>query len=178
MTQPSPGPFGRTLEDLFAVPPGTGRAPAVGAALAEVPDLAGKAAEAAGEALRDVRLLPRVLLVETTGAVGTVKRQEPPPGTFLRPGSQVTLYVVTKREPSDLERLTAALDGVRSEITAVKTEVGNVRTDLGNVKTEVGTVKTEVAALEREDVAGKRFEELRSLISGQGGKSPSGPKSS
>jgi beta-lactam-binding protein with PASTA domain len=123
-----------------------------GAALVEVPDLTGNPLETAQQKVREYRLLPLVELVETSGTENTVKRQTPEAGSFLRPGSPVTLYVIVRPAPSPVDEvITRVREAIRQEGLAQKSDL---------------------AGLEKETDARKRFEELRSLLP-----KPGGPKS-
>lgn len=190
------GPFGRTLQDLFLAQPVAGRAPGLtglvpgglvsgglvpgGVALVEVPDLSGNPVDTAQQKVRERRLVPRVLLVETQGTKDTVKRQEPDAGSFLRPGSPVTLYVIVEPPPGPVDEVVARVrEAIRQEGLAKAADVTAAVTGLAKSSEVTAAVqnlasKSDVtaatAALEREDEARKRFEDLKATISGHGGR--------
>lgn len=116
MTNPSNAgaSFGRTLQELFTVQPAQGRAPVLaGGALIEVPVLTDKEQAEAEQLVHDRRLTVRIQLVEAEGEPGKVKQQHPKAGEVVPAGSQVTLYVITARELSDLEKIRKVLDDVK-----------------------------------------------------------------
>lgn len=153
--------------------PGGTRSVVAGTTLVEVPLVSGPTVqvEDAQKTLRDARLVPTVQLVETAGTGNTVKRQDPQEGSFVRPGSQVTLYVVTEREPGEFEQMVAAIR------QAIKPEELARTADVQNLPSKAD-LHTATGALEREDAAKERFEKLKSMIQPNDGGGGGGPNSS
>ncbi|GGO30509.1 PASTA domain-containing protein [Deinococcus humi] len=179
-----------------------------GEALIEVPDLTGMEQAEAEQLLRERRLSSRIRPLTADGDPGTVKHQAPKAGEVATAGTQVTLYVIKARELSDLEKirkvfddakvLTAdnfvqamddnedfqkyvatvkvAYDALLKKIEGLVTQQ-DANNALQNLTTKAD-LQSATGALEREDVASRRFEELKRLIQANSGGDGPNPTSS
>ncbi|GAA5533726.1 PASTA domain-containing protein [Deinococcus aluminii] len=174
MTNPSnpAGGFGRTLQELFTAAPVAGHVPVLsGPALVEVPDLTGDSVDAAQQKVRDHRLTPGVQLVETDGTVNTVRSQDPPPHTFLRPGGQVTLFVISQREPTQFEQM---IDAIRQAIKPEElAKTSDVTAAVGGLA-RTTDVTAAVQGLAKSSEVAAAVKDLKDAINAQGGKSQTG----
>src|SRR3712207_1276952 len=102
---------------ILAPPPGQ---ISLGAGGVVVPDVSDAAREAAEKLLQDQAFVVKTEDVESLGGTpGTVLRQDPQAGQRRPKGSVVTLYVRRKSPAATdpLEKVTAAVDAVRTEVT-------------------------------------------------------------